>query len=156
MDFGLFGGLDWMRKPIARTQMVALRGSDVRAARRARQLRLDQAAELAGVGFGSMSRAERGVPVGVDLAAKICAALGIDLQAATATDAERCPRDGISPEAWAKFKKLARIRIRQAIRQAHREIAEEASTRCWFWPSMRIIRERIVVRQWTTKGEVDL
>lgn len=145
-----------MRQRIERAQKVALRGSAVHAARKALGLRLDAAAKRAGIGYASLWRAEHGVPVGMDLAAKICAGLGLELRDATAADAERRPADGISPEAWKSFAKQARIRVRAAIRQAHREVAREAERCCWFWPSMRTIRERVVVRQWTVNGEVEL
>lgn len=141
-----------MRKRIERKQKVALRRSAVHEARKLRKLRLDQAAELAGVGYASIWRAEHGEPIGVDLAEKICASLGLDLRETTATDAERRPADGISPEAWRHFAKQARIRIRAAIRQAHRAVAKDAERNCWYWPGMRTVRERIVVRQRMANG----
>lgn len=138
-------------------QMIILRGREMNAARKAAGLTIEQLGSLSGVGYTNAARTLRYEPLGIALATRVVESLGLSLAAMTASEDERRPADGISPEAWAKFTRNVRIRIRAAVRQAYRDVAAESQRRCWFWPSQRrVVMRRIAVRQLTERGEVSL
>jgi transcriptional regulator with XRE-family HTH domain len=145
-----------MGKPDTKQQMVVLSGRAVNEARKRLGLTIEGMSERAGVGYTTAWRSLHNEAMGQDLARKLCESLGLTLESATARDEERRPADGISPDAYKHFRRLVRIRLRQAIVTAHRETAAEAGRRCWFWPTRRIVQRRLSIREVTKSGEVVL
>jgi len=97
-DFGLSRNLRWAMPGIDKhKKLTVLRWRLLHEVRRARGFTMESLAELAGVGYGSVSRGLSGRAIGPDIALKICKSLGFELADAVATEAERRPAGGFTP-----------------------------------------------------------
>lgn len=143
-------------RPDKSKQLVVLRAPTLRERRAARGLTLQGLARQAGVGYGSAARAVGGRAVGLDVAGRLVAVLGLTLAEATAGEGERRPPGGCSPEALQRFGEIFRPRMRGLIEECHRAIRAEAARRCWFWMTLPQLAESVIVRQATAAGEISL
>jgi transcriptional regulator with XRE-family HTH domain len=136
----------------ATKQLCILKAQAIDAARTAQGLTLKDLAARAGVSYRTCWKSTNGRAIGVDLAGRIVAALGVELAAVQAGPDEGRPADGISPEAWAHFLKTFTNRQRKLIDELYREVESEARRRCWFWPRIGVIRERLAAGDGLMRG----
>jgi len=119
-------------------------------------LRLADLARVAGLGYGTVCRAVAGLPIGVDLAEKLAATMGVDFPGLIAGEDERRPECGYSPAALEAFVKGLRGRIEEAVAEAHADVARESARRCWFWPSLKVVRGMLTMKCRMEGKEVSL